>query len=84
MVLHSDAISQEGAAGEMAADIDGQDPDPHAEPAVSCNESIDQRTLARSGIAGDADDRCGRGRRGQEAQRGRPFWILALQQCDET
>src|SRR5262245_1822552 len=55
VVLHADAVAEDGPAGERAAGVDGQDADLGAGGADEADELVRQRRLARAGCAGDAD-----------------------------
>ncbi len=54
MALHADAITQQGAAGERAGGIDGEDGDAVPALAAEPGEAVHQRALAGAGRAGDA------------------------------
>lgn len=55
VILKTDAIAEECAAGEGAGGIDSEDADGLLGIAKAAGEAIDQRALACSGGAGDAD-----------------------------
>src|SRR5664280_992144 len=56
VLLHADAIAQNGAAGDAAAGVHGEDGDCLAPLAQLPGEGVHQRAFARAGRAGDADD----------------------------
>ena len=56
VLLHADAIAQNGAAGNAAAGVHGEDGDGLALLAQLQRQRVHQRALARAGRAGDADD----------------------------
>jgi hypothetical protein len=54
-VRHADAVAEDGAAGERARRVDGDDADFRAAVADQPGEVGDERRLAAAGHAGDAD-----------------------------
>ena len=53
--LHPHAVAEDGAAGERAGRIDGDDADGPPGGADGVGQPIDERALARAGRTGDAD-----------------------------
>ena len=55
---HAHAVAEDGAAGDRAGRIDGNDADGASEPADVCDQRVDERGFAGARRAGEADDDC--------------------------
>jgi hypothetical protein len=56
MLLHSNAVAENGATSVRTGGIDGDDADSLAGFAIKPRELINKRALARAGGAGEPDD----------------------------
>ncbi len=56
VVLHADAVAEDGAAGVRAGGIDGDDADGLILLAIVLGQLVDQRALASAGRAGESED----------------------------
>ena len=86
-VPHADAVAQDGAAGEGAGRVDGDDAYRHGGGlgralAEMQGEGVDQRALAAAWRPGDADDVGPSGMGVKGGQGGLGFWAIALDEAD--
>ena len=81
-ILKTDAVAENGAAGEGAGGIDGDDADGFAGFPKSAGQAIDQRALAGSGSAGDADAEGAAGMRETGGEQGGRFRGIVFDQRD--
>lgn len=72
-LLKADAVAEDGAAGEGAGGIDGDDADGSGRRAVVGGEPVDERAFAGSGSAGDADAQAAAGMREAGGEHGGRF-----------
>ena len=72
MVLHANAIAQNGAAAVWAGGINGNDSDPLVLAAIKLGQLIDEGALPCSGRTCEAYGECGAGMRKQFLQQSDP------------
>jgi hypothetical protein len=79
MLLHPDAVAEQGAARHRTAGINGQDSDPHAQPSIGGHELSGYCALASAWVTGYSDH-CRMVRaRGKQAKHGDAIRIMAFQ-----
>ena len=82
--LHADAVAEDGAVGERARWVDGDDARRSCRAAVLCRQRPGQGALARARAAGDADGvRLARVRK-ERAQVFAAFGALVLHTADDS
>ena len=82
MILHANAVAQDGAAGVRAGGIDGDDPNRAIIFPIMQRQLVDQRTLAGTGRTSQADDPCTPSVRKKGFQQLRPFRGAVLHRAD--
>ncbi len=83
MVLHPHSITEDGSARDGTAGIDGQHRDFLAEAPIGGDQTVDQRALPCTGIAGDPDDHCMARCFPEQAEGRDPIMVPIFHQRDE-
>ena len=81
-ILETNAIAEDGAAGEGAGGVDGDDADGFAGIAKSAGEAVDEGALAGAGRAGDADAEGAAGVRETGGEQGGGFGCVVFDEGD--
>ena len=78
MLLHANAVAENRAAGVGTGRIDGDDAHGAILPAINAGELIDERALACSGRASQAEDAGFAGMREESLEKIGPSWGAVL------